>query len=60
LQGPISVHVFATPTIGFATASRSKPAARNIARAAARLGPSVIAPLCHLPVVPGSSAMPSP
>src|SRR4051812_17470338 len=49
LHGPISVHVFATPTIGFASASRSNPAARNIDRAPARCGPSVIAPLCHFP-----------
>ena len=50
LQGPISVQVLAMPTIGRASASRSNPAARSIDRAPARLGPSVIAPLCHLPV----------
>ena len=31
-----------------------KPAACSIARAGARLGPSVIAPLCHLPDVHSS------
>src|SRR6267142_1811483 len=58
LQGPISVQVLAIPTIGLASASRPNPDARSIARAPARLGPSVIAPLCHLPVPPvGLSAM---
>src|SRR5215204_5636290 len=50
LHGPISVQVLAMPMIGRASASRSNPAARSIDRAPARLGPSVIAPLCHFPV----------
>src|SRR4029078_1164104 len=48
LHGPISVHVLATPTMGRSRSSRLKPAAKSIARAAARLGPSVTPPLCHL------------
>jgi hypothetical protein len=45
LQGPISIHVLATPTIGFFSAASSKPTALSMARAAARCGPSVIAAL---------------
>ena len=45
---------------GAITDGPSRAAARAMLRAAALLGPSVIAPLCHLPVLPGSSAMPFP
>ena len=47
LHGPISIQVFATPTTGPARSFREKPEANSIARAAARLGPSVMPPLCH-------------
>jgi hypothetical protein len=45
LQGPISIHVFATPTMGRRKSSSEKPAALSIARDGARSGPSVITPL---------------
>jgi hypothetical protein len=56
LQGPISIQVFATPMTGRFRSSRLKPDAKSIARAAARLGPSVIPPLCHLSGLPLPSA----
>ena len=51
LQGPISIHVFATPMMGRPSASSSNPTAFSIDRAGARDGPSVIAPLRVLPGV---------
>ena len=42
LHGPISIHVFATPTMGRDRSSSEKPTAFNIARDGARSGPSVI------------------
>ena len=56
LHGPISIHVLATPMTGRFRSSRVKPDANSIARAAARLGPSVIPPLCHLSGLPFPSA----
>jgi hypothetical protein len=50
LQGPISVQVFATPMMGLLRSASEKPMAFSMARAGARLAPSVMAPLCHLPV----------
>src|SRR4051812_49967540 len=49
LHGIVSIHVVATPTIGWARSSSVKPTALSIARAAARSGPSVSAWLCRLP-----------
>ena len=43
LQGMVSIHVVATPTIGLARSSSVKPIALSIARAPARSGPSVSA-----------------
>ena len=48
LQGIVSIHVVATPTIGRARSSSVKPIALSIARAGARSGPSVSAALCRL------------
>jgi len=47
LQGPILIQVLATPMIGHRKSSSVKPIAFNVARAGARLGPSVIAVLLH-------------
>ncbi len=52
LQGPTSIHVFATPIIGRRSFSSSKPTAFSMARAGARSGPLVIAQLCRLPRFP--------
>ena len=52
LHGPISIQVFATPMIGRRSASSSNPTAFSIERAGARDGPSVMAPLRVLPVMP--------
>ncbi len=49
LQGMVSIHVVATPMIGWARSSSVKPTALSIARAAARSGPSVSAWLWRLP-----------
>ncbi len=43
LHGIVSIHVVATPTIGFARSSSLKPVPFSIARAGARSGPSVSA-----------------
>ncbi len=40
LQGMTSIHVLATPTIGFVKSSSVKPTAFNIARAGARPAPT--------------------
>ena len=45
LHGMVSIHVVATPTMGFARASSSKPMALSMARAGARSGPSVMTAL---------------
>ena len=45
LQGMTSIHVLATPTSGRARSSSVNPTALSIARAGARLGPSVKAAL---------------
>ncbi len=47
LQGPISIQVLATPISGRVKSSSVRPDARSIARAGARLSPSVRAPLRH-------------
>ncbi len=47
MQGPISIQVFAIPTSGRVKSSSVRPTARSIARAGARLAPSVRAPLRH-------------
>ena len=49
LQGPISGQVLATPMIGRLSAASSNPTAFSMARAGAREGPSVMAPLRRLP-----------
>ena len=41
LHGPISVHVLAMPTSGLCRSASEKPTAFSMARAGARLGPSV-------------------
>ena len=48
LHGMVSIHVVATPTMGRASASSSKPMALSMARAGARSGPSVITALLRL------------
>src|SRR6476660_6325321 len=58
LHGPISIHVLSTPTTGRFRSARVNPAAWSIARAGARLGPSVMPPLCHLSGLAWSSATP--
>ncbi len=48
LHGPISVQVLAMPTSGLCRSASEKPTAFSIARAGARLGPSVRAALLVL------------
>ena len=55
LQGIVSIHDVATPTIGCARSSSVNPTALSIDRAPARLGPSVRAWLCRLPGSVGRS-----
>ena len=55
LHGIVSIHVVATPMIGFARSSSVKPVPLSIDRAPARSGPSVIAALCRFAGSAGES-----
>ena len=55
LQGIVSIHVVATPTIGLARSSSVNPTALSMARAAARSGPSVRAAEWRLAGIGGTA-----
>src|SRR5260370_10658313 len=57
LHGPISIQVFATPMMGRRKSSSVNPTAFSMARAGARLGPSVIAVLLRF-ILPTESYLP--